>query len=295
MRFTSRLCFHVRFLAAAALGRFGGVQTVNALIAALNDEDEDVRSAAALSLTRVGGERGRVALISRLRIDLADGGAVVSSGPTTGPQSPPFVFAGLKSANRIVRALAVAVLSFDESEESVAALIKETRYPDVLSPGWAVTALLRMRRERARQAVHRILQGNHQDDPVSPIVEVGRLHLIADELGYEKCDWAVPALIDPLERHPITSVQGAAASALGRIGGERALAALLRAVDSPAGDLRRSVAWALGAQGDVRALDAVTRLLHDEYPEARTDAAMSLGRIGGDRALAALVEAIKDD
>jgi HEAT repeat protein len=255
----------VRFMAAAVLRGAADDAEVDGLIEALWDEDELACIRAAGSLLPVSRARVTEAFASRLAVELA-----------------------VESSSGVARALVIALLSADESEESVAALSRHAKnWRNPMLSSEAIQALIRMREGRGQQAVLALLEADEPDGR-----QERAKSMIVHELGMAECQWAAAALIDLLESHQLTQVQESAAYALGRIGGEPSLAALRRAASSVLGNIRGSVASALGTQRDVRALQPLTLLLHDVLSSVRRSAAVSMGRIGGVRALDLLVRAM---
>jgi HEAT repeat protein len=85
-----------------------------------------------------------------------------------------------------------------------------------------------------------------------------------------------------------------AASALGRIGSERAVEVLLAAMRDPDSWVRGSVAEALGQIGSERAAETLLVALQDWKTDVPRDAAEALGRIGSERVVEALVALLQD-
>jgi HEAT repeat protein len=104
----------------------------------------------------------------------------------------------------------------------------------------------------------------------------------------------VDELLDRLE-WGTTTMQGAAAEALGYIGDTRAFGALLKVLqEADTGAMREISTEALGRIGDVRAYDALVEALKDEDEWVRRAAAVGLGALGDDRAVHPLVQALQD-
>src|SRR5262249_26035288 len=93
------------------------------------------------------------------------------------------------------------------------------------------------------------------------------------------------------------TVRERAAYALGKIGGEEAVAALIEALKSKDIYVRRRAAYVLGKLGREEVVTAVAALigaLKDQDLAMRERAAYALGGVGGVGAAAALMEALKD-
>jgi len=92
-----------------------------------------------------------------------------------------------------------------------------------------------------------------------------------------------------------SNVREKAASALGKIGDERAVEPLIQALKDEDSDVRGRAADALGNIGDGRAVEPLIHALKDEHGNVRNNAADALGNIGDKRAVEPLIQALKDD
>ncbi len=86
-----------------------------------------------------------------------------------------------------------------------------------------------------------------------------------------------------------------AAEALGEIGDERAVDALIKALGDEDWYIRRAAAEALGNIGDKRAVDSLIKALEDENWEVRLAAAKALGYIGAKEAVDELIDRLLND
>jgi aminopeptidase N len=103
----------------------------------------------------------------------------------------------------------------------------------------------------------------------------------------------VPALQGAVLHDPFWGVQGEAALALGRIGTEQALQALLQCTDIPNPRARRMVMQALGEFRDERAAEAlIAKLEKDVSYFVEAEAARSLGKTRSKRAFERLSAAL---
>jgi len=83
-----------------------------------------------------------------------------------------------------------------------------------------------------------------------------------------------------------------AATALGEIGDERVLPALIGTLDDPDARIRARALRSCGMLGDDRCVPHVRERLNDEYTSVQEAAATALGSIGTERALEALVPVV---
>lgn len=84
-----------------------------------------------------------------------------------------------------------------------------------------------------------------------------------------------------------------AADALGRIGDESAVPALVGVLDDPDVRVRVRAVEACGEIGDPRAIDALADHLEDSHDQVRREAATALAKIGTEAAMAALAPAAR--
>ena len=90
-------------------------------------------------------------------------------------------------------------------------------------------------------------------------------------------------------------VRESAVAALGQIGSDKAIHALIVALKDKDSDIRRSAAEALGRIGSDKAVDVLITALNDENSGVRGHVATALGQIGSDKAIHAFIVALKDE
>ena len=90
-------------------------------------------------------------------------------------------------------------------------------------------------------------------------------------------------------------VRRSAASALGKIGSERAVDALINALNAQDSDVCRRSADVLGDIGSERAVDALINALNDKDYEVRRSVASALGKIASSDKLAEIWQLVKND
>jgi len=112
---------------------------------------------------------------------------------------------------------------------------------------------------------------------------------------------AVDALIQALEYEEgvdshvlLRTVREYSAEALGNIKDERAVEPLIQALNDEDEDVRWKSAWALGKIEDERAVEPLIQALNDETWIVRRYSAASLGKIGDERAVEFLIQAMND-
>ncbi|MEH1849289.1 MAG: HEAT repeat domain-containing protein, partial [Nostoc sp.] len=115
-----------------------------------------------------------------------------------------------------------------------------------------------------------------------------------DALGKIGNETAVSALIKALQDED-SSVRRSAADALGEIGNEAAVSALIKALQDENSFVRWRAADALEKIGNEAAVSALIKALQDEDSSVRRSAADALGEIGNEAAVSALIKALQDE
>ncbi|MHA1879364.1 MAG: HEAT repeat domain-containing protein [Candidatus Heimdallarchaeota archaeon] len=255
--------WEVREAAAEALGKIGTPAAEEALLTAIKkDKDWEVRAAAAEALGKIGTPAAVKALQKAIK----------------------------KDKDWEVRAVAAEALGTIGTPAAVKALQKAIKK----DKGWevraAAEALGAIGTEKALTALQTALKSRHLLVRVAAAEALGKI-------GTEK---ALTALQKAIENEN-WEVREAAAEALGKIGTEKALTALQTAIKEDKDELvRRAAAEALGTIGTPAAEEALlTAIKEDEEQEVRAAAAAAaakaLGAIGTEKAVTALLRLIKED
>lgn len=262
----------VRLEAVRALEGKGDIEAVAALLGRLDDDNEEVRQAAAESLAELRD---------------ASAGAILVGGfaSATNPWARSSILAALRNL-RLPQAYEIAVASLSDSLPSVR---RE-----------AVGVLAYLRDSRALPHLARSVQdsdtqvrrsavgalGFAEDDSVLPAL-LGALKdsdwQIREEaavtLGKVLIPAAAEGLIAVLANDSFWQVRLKAATSLGKLRDRRALPALVAALGHEISNLRKEAASALGEIGDVRAIPALNEALADADIEVRKVAQTALSRI----------------
>ncbi|MBW4659746.1 MAG: HEAT repeat domain-containing protein [Drouetiella hepatica Uher 2000/2452] len=127
---------------------------------------------------------------------------------------------------------------------------------------------------------------NHEDSAVS--------RYAVEALGEIGTDYAVDALIAALN-HKSQYIRWDTARALGEIGTDKAVDALIAALNDQDSTVRHSVTGALGKIGTDKAVDALIAALNHEDRGVGYWAAEALGKIGTDKAVDALIAALNHE
>ncbi|MCP4697132.1 MAG: NACHT domain-containing protein [Gammaproteobacteria bacterium] len=306
-----------RRIGVQTLTRLADTQAVPVLTAALQDEDSDVRNAAAKALGRTGGEQAESALVAALRDeDLGVRHAAAEAlGRTGGEQAVPALAAALQDEDLYMRHVAAHALGRTNGEQAVPVLAAALQNKDSYVCRTAAYALGRIGGAQAVPALAAALQNKNSDVCRIAACALGRIGgeqavfvlaaALQDEsanarsaavyaLGRTGGKQAVPVLAAALQDGN-WQVRRAAAYALGRTGGEQAVPVLAAALQDESANVRRTAAYALGWAGGEQAVSVLTAALQDEAESVRSAAAYALERAGGEQAVSVLAAALQDE
>jgi HEAT repeat protein len=267
----------------AALQKIGGAYVVEALIAALQDETDDRREAAAGALGEIGDTRAVEPLITALRdksrwVRMK----VIWSLRKIGAPAVPSLIAALRNS--------------ETNREAVVEALGEMR--DVRAVEVLVAALKNEAapmREAAAEALGKIGDVRAVKPLIAALGDEDRCvrKAAAMALGMIGDARAVTPLISALsdEDH---SIRGAAAIALGQIGDARAVVPLLETLKDKEAWVRQATIWGLAKIGDARCVAPLIAALKDKRGDVRETAAEALGWIGDVRAVEPLIAALAD-
>ncbi|MFM0383479.1 HEAT repeat domain-containing protein [Paraburkholderia dipogonis] len=247
----------VRAQAAEVLGAWERTDAVAALCEALADRAQDVRDAAAQSLSNLKDPE---------------------SGPLLAPwatHSDPFVrqaaLRGLREL-RYAGALEPALAALSANEDGV-------RLEAVSVLGWL----------KSERALGPLTATAAQD----PSAAVRRAAIGALGIGAAATDETISALLSAL-RDAAWQVREEAAATLGKLRASGARDALIAALDDDYWQVRLQAVRALGKLGDATTSSAVAALLAHAISNLRKEAALSLGELGDAASLPALHAAATD-
>ena len=103
---------------------------------------------------------------------------------------------------------------------------------------------------------------------------------------------AIPALLKALE-HPDTDVRRSAANALGQIGSTDSIPGLLKALEHPDTDVRRSAVNALSQIGSIDSIPGLLDVLEDPDADVRRKTVDALGQLSSAEAIPGLLTALE--
>lgn len=227
---------------------------VKSLIAALQDEDAEVRVVAAFSLTNYHDE-----------------------------SSIPYLETALRDENKEVRANAARTLGFIGSKVSVSPLLRALA--DEISEVRAEAAEA-LGKIGSAAPIDPLLNALLDEDE-----SVRRRAAIA--LGNVGSGGAVEPLLKALQDEDY-KMRACAAAALGQIGEEGAFTPLLEMLRDGEALVRERVVEALGRIGRERSLDALSVALDDEGGHVRISATEEIAKIGSEKSVDLLAIALQD-
>ena len=309
--------------AAAALARIRGEETLGCMLAALGSENERKRHSAAITLGLIGSDRATDALTIVLKDSsfLVRWAAVEALGQIGGEHAMLGLLNALSDEHSNVQQSASRVLGSSGLDEIEGALIEvasnladdstseRERAAAIEALGWmgseravpSILVALTDKENKFRLCAVRALGRIGGELAASRLVEALRDgdYLVgisaAEELGKMTGSQVLPALLEAVrDKNILFYVQGAAVSALGKIGGEKALTAVLESLDGESYVLRLAAAQSLGVIGGERAITGLSKALQDNEMNIRWSAVMALGKIGGDRAINMLLGVLRD-
>ena len=311
---------NLRAVAAFELGRFKDPRSINALIVALDDENQEVRKNAAEALGEFRDSRAVAGLIGALnspRVAYSDpvAGAAAASLGRIGALSVDPLVAELESASPSIRAHAVEALAWDDDPRAFNAVAGALKDPDPSVRAAAAAGLNGhsdapgMSQSPYHLLVwlrsHSLQTPGYTRDPHVIDLLIGALQdsdaevksNAAQALGNIRTARAVEPLLSllnqPAPTSPVTPwkppIQMTVTDALGKIGDPRAVDALIPLLGSPSEGIRQHAAAALGDIKDARALGSLIAALNDKSPSVEASAAGALGQIKDLRAVEPLV------
>ena len=119
--------------------------------------------------------------------------------------------------------------------------------------------------------------------------------MTGDEFEAEGADWAkADAFVRALGADE-AEMRMAAATVLGRLGSNRATAALLKRLGDPNPRVRARIVRALGRLGDPRAVEPLAERMAEEPITVRREIAETMGLINSEEALEALIALLEDE
>ncbi|MDX8377785.1 MAG: HEAT repeat domain-containing protein [Mariprofundales bacterium] len=244
----------VRSAAAAALGRMGSSEAVHELHKALQDEAWDVRSAAAEALGSIRTDAAMRALSAAVE-DTAwpvRSSAAESLGHMSSLQALPALKKALHDVAWLVRstaAHALGKLSSPQVEHALRAVLHDEAWP--------------VRRAAAES-----------------LGDINAVHAVSD--------------LGALLKDNSAEVRFTAAIALGRIRSGRGIDDLVNAIHDPSEDIRRAIAGSLGYIASARAIPDLSKMMLDKSWPVRRAATLALGNIASNRCLNILLSALQD-
>jgi len=273
----------LRQCAAMALGELGSDRAVPALVRALNDRDRAVQWFATTSLAKLG-EPAVKALLEELRSDDEEGvaGAAMTLGRMREARAVAPLLGLLSSPDLYVREQAIEAL-VAIGKPSIGALVKALGSDDPFVKKSAVVALGRLADTEAAAALVKLL---------------GDRDLVARHYAVVALRGMGPGVYDVLaealaSRDPAT--QKGACEILGYVRDPRAMKPVAALLDAGDESVRWTAAKTLGAIDGKYAVANLVRALQDPSPRVREVTVLALGKIGDFDAVPALNTVAEND
>jgi len=246
-----------------------GAPAVQPLLAALEDQDWQVRKAAAEALGKIGDGRAVAPLVAALHeggvVSIAATEALGKIGaPAVGPLLAAFrgrEWRTPQATDQVLRQLGAAAV-----EPLVAALGDRDGHV-------RCSAAQRLGATRSARAVAPLIAALKDQDWRVCEAAIEALGQIGDERAVEPL---ITCLCDP----DSARCKAAAARVLGRRGDPRVVGPLIATLKDADGSVRRAAAEALGQIGDAPAVEPLVAALKDRDGHVRRAAAESLDRLG---------------
>ncbi|MER5452653.1 HEAT repeat domain-containing protein [Streptomyces sp. NPDC002764] len=205
--------------ALAAIGEGTDAAGENALVLALQDADEEIRSVAVTALGKRHSRTARLEAVLENSSENVGEAAVQSLGQIVEPGDRLILIRALGSQHRAVRLAAVEALAIDGGPGVRQAVEELLRHPDAQSRAAAAQSLERIGDLESAPALIETLQDRNSHVRGRAATALSRIGVGSDD--------ARAALLTRLD-DPVEVVVGRAARALGALGGERVVSALQR-------------------------------------------------------------------
>lgn len=257
-------------------------QAVAALLALLNDPEDEVCEAAIKALGTLGDPQTFPFLVQVFTCYSSHARplALKTLVHLDYTQAMPYLLTGIGDGTASVRRVTSRAL---EDARVIGALIATLGHADANIRRSAAAILGGQGDARAVDPLIAIL---HDEDTAVRRVAAQRLGELGDARAVEPLIAALGDASESVRRH--------AARALGRLGDAHAVTPLIAALADVDGWVRAFAAWALGILGDTRAVEPLIAALSNADRQVRYGAAASLGALGDPRALLPLRTLLAD-
>jgi HEAT repeat protein len=309
----------VCWMAIETLGKIDDPRTVEPIIHALKDKDEQIRWAgwaAVEALDEIGVQHVVEPLIQALqdKEEQVRRTAVKALGKSSDSRAMATLIQALQDKNEQVRWAAAEALGRTNDPCAVKPLIQALQDKDE-QVQWAATEALgeigaqhvmepliqalQDKNEQVRRAAAEALSEIGAQHAVEPLIQALQdkdeqvRWAVAEALGKTNDPRAVESLIQALQDKD-EQVRQAAAEALGKIGAQHAVESLIRALQDKDEQVRRTVAEALGKTHDLCAVEPLTQALQDKNEQVRRAVAEALGKTHDLCAVEPLIQALQD-
>ncbi len=274
----------VRTSAAFALGLIGSDKAVNRLMLALGDEDKDVGTSAAEAIAEIGSDKVLSALTKALDDERYDikWCAVHILGKIGSEKAITVLLDALRYNDIVVRWKATCELGKIGFEMAINILLDAFKHKNSAIRQDAAYILGKI---NSKKIIDALLESHNDKDRY---VRRKIIHALGD-IGSIK---AIPILIDSLIDKD-DGVKWESAYALSKMGLDNGLDILTQSINIS--DKFIKSIWGLGNIGSEKAVDALIKALDHQNSDVRSRAAYALGKIGSEKAVDALIKALDDE
>ncbi|MDB9506063.1 HEAT repeat domain-containing protein [Microcystis aeruginosa CS-338/01] len=280
---------------ATALSLLLNPEEVSALMTALINSDETIRSKAIQSLGEILDKIGNPETMSSLSMALEDSNnflrcysailLTVYLNEKGNPEALPILIKALNHSDEYVRRMAVSSLGDSDNPEVVPALIEALNDVNKDVRFMSADALSKMGN---LEGMPTLIEGLNDSDKYIRIA-------ILEALSKIDNPEVIPALFKGLNDSD-EYVRGFAAQTLGNIGNSEAIPALIEALNDEDNQVKNIAQLALSQIGNSETISALIRVLKDsdENFQVKYWAALALSEIGNSEVVSALIVALKD-
>ncbi|NCQ70079.1 MAG: PBS lyase [Microcystis aeruginosa W13-15] len=314
---------------ATALSLLLNPEEVSALMTALTNSDETVRSKAIESLGETLDKIGNPETMSGLSMALEDSNnplryylailLTVYLNEKGNPEALPILIKALNHSDKYVRRMAVSGLGDSDNPEVVPALIMmlndsdyEVRFKATMALGnignpKTIPALIEGLNDANKyvrfvsadalskmgnlEVIPTLIEGLNDSEESIRLSVIGMVILLSTIDNYI----VIPILIEALKNSD-KNVRGFAAQTLGNIGNSEAIPALIEALNDEDNQVKNIAQLALSKMGNSETISALIRVLKDsdENLNVKVWVALALSDIGNSEVVSALIVALKD-
>ena len=271
-------------------GCLGSKLAVPGLIQALEDNDYQVRWQVVDALGEIGSREAIPALIKVLDDDeySVRWAATEALGKFGIEQAIPGLVRASEVRDSDMRFTAATLLGRFSTKQATSGLLKIILNDYDAQVCWRATKSLKsIGSELVVPEVLKVLEEKNLD-------KSWKLQYIYEALGELGADQAIPALLKGLT-NDCSELRRSAAKALGNLGAEQAIPGLVQALTDEDSRVRQNAIIALGCLGADQTIPKLCKSLEDEAPRVRLSTAITLGKLGSNQGIPEFLTILQDE